>query len=36
MPYKRTYSKKGFFRKNEFVYDEYYDEYICPENKILR
>lgn len=22
-------------RKNEFVYDEYYDEYICPENKIL-
>lgn len=29
-------SKKGFFRKNEFVYDEYYDCYICPENKILR
>ena len=35
MPYKRTYSKNGFFSKNEFVYDEYYDEYICPEHKIL-
>ena len=35
MPYKRTYSKNGFFSKNDFVYDEYYDEYICPEHKIL-
>ncbi len=35
-PYKRPMTKKGFFRKNEFVYDEQYDCYICPENQILR
>lgn len=23
---------KGFFRKNEYAYDEYYDCYICPNN----
>lgn len=36
MPYKRPMTKKGFFRKNEYVYDEYYDQYICPENHILK
>ena len=36
MPYKRPMTKKGFFRKYEFVYDEYYDCYICPNNKILK
>ena len=36
MPYKRPMTKKGFFRKNEYVYDEYYDCYICPNNKILK
>lgn len=35
MPYKRPMTKKGFFRKYDYVYDEYYDCYICPNNKIL-
>ena len=34
-PYKRPMTKEGFFRKYEYVYDEYYDCYICPENHIL-
>lgn len=34
-PYKRPQTKKGFFKKYEYAYDEYYDCYICPENKIL-
>lgn len=35
-PYKSPMTKKGFFRKYEYVYDEYYDCYICPENHILK
>ena len=35
LPYKRPMTKKGFFKKYEYVYDEYYDCYICPNNKIL-
>lgn len=35
MPYKRPMTKKGFFKKHEYVYDEYYDCYICPNNEIL-
>lgn len=34
-PYKRPMTKDGFFRKREYVYDEYYDSYICPNNKVL-
>lgn len=34
-PYKRPMTKEGFFKKYEYAYDEYYDCYICPENKIL-
>ena len=34
--YKSPMTKKGFFKKYEFAYDEYYDCYICPENKILK
>lgn len=34
-PYKRPMTKKGFIKKHEYVYDEYYDCYICPENQIL-
>ena len=34
-PYKRPMTKDGFFRKQEYVYDEYHDCYICPENHIL-
>jgi transposase len=29
-------TKKGFFKKYEYVYDEYYDCILCPENQILR
>lgn len=35
IPYKRPMSKKEFFKKYDYVYDEYYDCYICPNNKIL-
>ena len=35
-PYKRPMTKKGFFRKYEYVYDEKYDCYLCPANKILK
>ena len=35
-PYKRPMTKEGFFKKYEYAYDEYYDCYICPNNKILK
>ncbi len=35
LPYKRPMTKEGFFKKNEYIYDEYYDCYICPGNQIL-
>lgn len=34
-PYKRPMTKKGFFRKYDYVYDEYYDCIICPNNQVL-
>ena len=34
-PYKRPMTKEGFFKKYEYVYDEYYDCFICPNNQIL-
>ena len=34
-PYKRPMTKDGFFKKYEFVYDEHYDCYICPNDQIL-
>ncbi len=34
-PYKRPMTKEGHFRKHEYVYDEYYDCYLCPENQAL-
>ena len=34
-PYKRPMTKEGFFRKYEYVYDEYYDIYICPNDQLL-
>jgi transposase/transcription elongation factor Elf1 len=35
-PYKAPMTKKGFFKKYEYVYDEYYDCILCPENHVLR
>jgi hypothetical protein len=37
MPYKRPMRKKGYYGKNidGYVYDEYYDCYLCPENQCL-
>lgn len=35
-PYKRPMTKKGFFKKYEYTYDEFYDCYICPENQVLK
>lgn len=34
-PYKRPMTKDGFFKKYEYVYDEYYDCYICSADQIL-
>lgn len=34
-PYKRPMTKEGFFKKYEYVYDEYNDCYICPANHVL-
>ncbi len=35
MPYTRPRTKEGFFKKHEYVYDEYFDCYICPNEQIL-
>ncbi|WP_245683866.1 transposase, partial [Vulcanibacillus modesticaldus] len=35
MPYTRPRTKSGYMRKHEYVYDEYYDCYICPVGEIL-
>lgn len=37
VPYKRPMTKKGFFKKNsyEMVYDEGFDCYLCPNDKVL-
>lgn len=34
-PYKVPMSKPGFFRRYEYVFDEYYDCIICPNNELL-
>ena len=36
MPYKRPQTKDNFFKKYDYVYDEYYDCYICPNDKVLK
>ncbi len=36
LPYKRPMGKEGFFRPYDYVYDEYYNCVICPENQVLR
>lgn len=35
MPYKRPMTKRSFFKKHDYAYDEEYDCYICPNNKVL-
>ena len=35
-PYKRPQTKEGYFKKYEYIYDEYYDSYICPNNQMLK
>lgn len=35
MPYKRPMTKKGNHPWYEYVYDEYYDCVLCPENHVL-
>ncbi len=35
VPYKRPMTKDGFFKKYEYVYDEYYDCILCPNNQVL-
>ncbi|MEF2919130.1 MAG: IS1182 family transposase [Acutalibacteraceae bacterium] len=35
-PYKRPQTKDGFFKKYEYVYDEHFDCYICPNNQVLK
>ncbi len=35
-PYKRPMTNFGFFKKYEFVYDEYFDIYICPNDEHLK
>ena len=36
LPYTRPKTKDGFLRKHDYVYDEYYDCYLCPEGQILK
>ena len=36
VPYTRPMTKDSFFRKSEYVYDEYFDCYLCPQNQILK
>ena len=33
--YSRPKTKEGFFPKYQYVYDEYFDCYLCPANEIL-
>ena len=36
LPYLRPKTKKGFFKKYDYVYDEEYDCYLCPSDKIIK
>lgn len=35
-PYTRPMTKEGFLKKYEYAYDEHYDCYVCPNNKVLK
>lgn len=36
MPYKRPMTPEGYFQKYKYVYDEYYDCYLCPNDQVLK
>jgi len=36
LPYRCPMTKDGFFKKYEYVYDEYFDCYICPNDSVLK
>jgi IS5 family transposase len=36
LPYTRPKTKDGFFKKHDYVYDEYYDCYLCPQGQQLK
>jgi transposase len=36
VPYKKPLTREGFFHKNEYIYDEQYDCYLCPQNQTLK
>jgi len=36
VPYKRPMTKEGFFKKYDYVYDEFFDCYLCPADQILK
>ena len=35
LPYTRPMTKDGFFKKHEYVYDEYFECYFCPNDLIV-
>jgi transposase len=36
LPYTRPRTKEGYLKKNDFVYDEHYDVYLCPGGQELK
>ncbi|MFZ7946100.1 MULTISPECIES: IS1182 family transposase [Bacillaceae] len=36
LPYTRPRTKEGYLKKNDFVYDEHYDCYLCPGGQELK
>ncbi|NRD80431.1 IS1182 family transposase [Bacillus sp. BRMEA1] len=35
LPYTRPRTKEGYLKKHDYVYDEHFDCYICPEGQVL-
>jgi hypothetical protein len=36
LPYTRPRTKEGFFRKQDYIYDEHFDCYLCPAGETLK
>src|SRR5690606_6601001 len=34
-PYTRPKTKEGFFKKSDYIYDEYYNCYLCPAGQVM-